>query len=161
MADEKQAVDPVEDKPFKPSSPSSKLNFDGFWEYDNAPQSTEHVEIKEQYNLFIGGEFVTPEKERYFDSVNPATEKTLTSFAEATQQDVDKAVSAARKAYDKTWSKLEARERGKFVFRLARLIQERAREIAVLESLDGGKPIRESRDVDVPSRTLFLLCGMG
>lgn len=150
MADDQQTVDPVEDKPYKPSSPSSKLNFDGLWEYADAPQSTDHAEIKEQYDLFIDGEFVAPEKGLYFDSVNPATEEKLTSFAEATQQDVDKAVSAARKAFDKTWPKLEAKERGKYVFRLARLIQERAREFAVLESLDGGKPIRESRDVDIP-----------
>lgn len=151
MADDQQpTADTIKDQPYKPSSPNSKLNFDGFWEYDDAPQSTDHVEVKEQYDLFIGGEFVVPEKKRYFDSVNPATETTLTSFAEATQQDVDKAVKAARKAYDKSWSQLEAKERGKYIFRLARLIQERAREFAVLESMDGGKPIRESRDVDIP-----------
>ena len=150
MADDQQTADSIEEKPFKPSSPSSKLNFDGFWEYDDAPQSTDSVEIEEQYDLFIGGEFVAPEKERYFDSINPSTEDQLTSFAEATQQDVDKAVKAARKAFEKTWSSVEAKERGKYIFRLARLIQERAREFAILESLDGGKPIRESRDVDVP-----------
>lgn len=149
MADDTTA-DPVEEESYKPSSPSSKLNFDGFWEYDDAPQSTDSVDIKEQYDLFIGGEFISPEKERYFDSVNPATEETLTSFAEATQQDIDKAVRAARKAYEKTWSQLDPKERGKYIFRLARLIQERAREFAILESMDGGKPIRESRDVDIP-----------
>ncbi len=150
MADDQQTAEPVEEKPFKPSSPSSKLNFDGFWEYNDAPQSTDSIEIKDQYDLFIGGEFVAPEKDRYFDSVNPTTEEPLTSFAEATQQDVDKAVKAARKAFTKSWSTLEAKERGKYIFRLARLIQERAREFAILESMDGGKPIRESRDVDVP-----------
>ena len=150
MADDQQTADSVDEKPYKPSSPSSKLNFDGFWEYDEAPQSTESVEVRDQYELFIGGEFTEPEKGRYFDSVNPATEDTLCRFAEATQQDVDKAVSAARKAFEKSWSQLEAKERGKYVFRLARLIQERAREFAILESMDGGKPIRESRDVDVP-----------
>ncbi len=150
MADDQQTADAIEEKPYKPSSPSSKLEFDGFWDYDEAPQSTDHVEIKEQYDLFIGGEFISPEKGRYFDSINPATEEILTSFAEATQQDIDKAVQAARKAYSKTWSQLEAKERGKYIFRLARLIQERAREFAILESMDGGKPIRESRDVDIP-----------
>ena len=150
MSDDQQTADKIEEKPYKPSSPSSKLNFDGFWEYDDAPQDIDHAEVKDQYDLYIGGEFVAPEKGRYFDSLNPATEETLTSFAEATQQDVDKAVKAARKAFEGTWSKLEANERGKYIFRLARLIQERAREFAVLESLDGGKPIRESRDVDIP-----------
>jgi len=119
-------------------------------EYDEAPESADHAEVKDQYELFIGGEFVAPEKERYFSSVNPATEKELTTFAEATQQDVDKAVKAARKAFEGPWSEMEAKERGKYIFRLARLIQERAREFAVLESMDGGKPIRESRDVDIP-----------
>lgn len=150
MADEKNVQVEEDEKPYKPSSPTSKLNFDGFWEYDEAPESTDHVEIKEQYELFINGEFIAPEKERYFSSVNPATEEDLTTFAEATQQDVDKAVKAARKAFDGPWSDMEAKERGKYIFRLARLIQERAREFAVLESLDGGKPIRESRDVDIP-----------
>lgn len=150
MSEDQKTAKAVEEKPFKPSSPSSKLNFDKFWEYDQAPQSTGSVEFDEQYELFIGGEFVAPEKGRYFDSINPATEETLTTFAEATQQDVDKAVKAAREAFNKRWEPLEARERGKYIFRLARMIQERAREFAILESMDGGKPIRESRDVDIP-----------
>lgn len=150
MADKNQTAEPIEEKPYKPSSPTSKLNFDGFWDYDKAPESTGHVDIKEQYELFINGSFVAPEKGRYFSSVNPATEEEITSFAEATQQDVDKAVKAARKAFEGPWSALEAKERGKYIYRLARLVQERAREFAVLESMDGGKPIRESRDVDIP-----------
>ena len=150
MGDDQQTPNTIEEKSFKPSSPNSKLNFEGFWEYDDAPQDIDNADVKDQYDLFIGGEFVAPEKERYFDSINPATEITLTSFAEATKQDVDKAVKAARKAFVKTWSSLEAKERGKYIFRIARLMKERAREFAVLESLDGGKPIRESRDVDVP-----------
>ena len=151
MSDEQKSTDIREqDKPYKPSSPSSKLDFGSRWEYADAPESTDHVEIKDRYELFIGGEFVKPEKERYFTSVNPATEEVLCEVAEATQQDIDKAVKAARKAYENSWSKFSARERGKYVFRLARLIQERAREFAVIESLDGGKPIRESRDVDIP-----------
>lgn len=152
MADEQQTAEQVEQKEeaFKPTSPTSKLNFDGPWKYDEAPQSSDHVEIREQYGLFIDGKFQEPEKGRYFSSINPATEEEISSIAEATQQDVDKAVKAARKAYVKIWSKMDPAERGKYVFRLARLIQERAREFAVIESLDGGKPIRESRDVDIP-----------
>ena len=140
----------IQEKPYKPSSPTGKLNFKSDWEYSEAPESTEHASIAEKYGLFINGEFVEPEKGRYFNSVNPANEDVLSEIAEATQQDVNKAVEAARKAYDKTWSKLEAKERGKYIFRLARLIQERAREFSVIESMDGGKPIRESRDVDIP-----------
>lgn len=136
--------------PFKASSPGSKLDFKGVWEYDDAPENTDHIELKEQYELFIGGEFVKPEKGRYIDSVNPAKEEIISRFAEATQQDVNKAVYAARKAYEKTWSGLKPNERGKYIFRIARLIQERAKEFSVIESLDGGKPIRESRDVDIP-----------
>lgn len=150
MSDKNKTVEVAEEESYKPTSPSSKLNFDGFWEYDDAPQSTDSVEVKDQYDLFIDGEFVEPAKGRYFDSVNPATEETLTSFGEATQQDVDSAVSAARNAFENEWSSISAKERGKYIFRIARLIQERAREFAILESMDGGKPIRESRDVDVP-----------
>ena len=119
------------------------------WEFAPAPESTSHAKIDESYGLFIGGEFVESSGER-FESVNPATEEKISGITEATKADVNKAVSAARKAYDKTWSKMPGLERGKYVFRIARLIQERARELAVVESLDGGKPIRESRDVDIP-----------
>lgn len=139
-----------QEKPYKPSSPNSKLDFSSLWEYADAPQSAEHVEIEEQYDLFIGGEFVKPEKGRYFKTINPANEEVLAEIAEATQQDIDKAVEAARKAFKKSWGPLSPGERGKYIFRLARLIQERAREFSVIESMDGGKPIRESRDVDIP-----------
>ncbi|MFH5832461.1 aldehyde dehydrogenase family protein [Halalkalibaculum sp. DA3122] len=152
MTEEKKSTesqDPNE-QPFKPSSPSSKLHFGSQWAYADAPESTSHVEINDQYDLFIGGRFIEPEKGRYFNTINPATEKPLAEIAEATQQDVDKAVKSARKAFKKSWSTLPGKERGKYVFRLARLIQERAKEFAVIESMDGGKPIRESRDVDIP-----------
>lgn len=138
------------EEPFKPSSPTSKLNFNTDWEYSEAPESTDHITLDDRYGLFINGKFIEPEKERYFKSINPANEEILAEIAEATQQDVNKAVEAARKTYDKTWSKLEAKERGKYIFRIARLIQERAREFSVIETMDGGKPIRESRDVDIP-----------
>jgi aldehyde dehydrogenase (NAD+) len=130
--------------------PENKLAFDGGWEYAPAPESTDHVRIDKRYGLFINGEFVAPEKGRYFDTVNPATEEKLSRVAEAGAADVDKAVKAAREAYRKTWSRMKPAERGKYIYRIARIIQERAREFAVVESLDGGKPIRESRDIDIP-----------
>jgi aldehyde dehydrogenase (NAD+) len=126
------------------------LNFATDWSYAPAPESTDHVEIENRYDLFIGGKFVPPSKGNYFNTINPGTEKRLSSVAEAEKTDVNRAVKAARTAYDKYWSKLTATERGKYIFRIARVLQERAREFAVIESLDGGKPIRESRDVDVP-----------
>lgn len=136
--------------PYKPTSPNSKLDFQSVWEYAPAPQNSDFAEVKDQYDLFIGGKFVKPSKSRYFKSTNPATEEVITEFAEATQKDVDSAVKAARKAFEGEWSRISGKERGKYIFRLARMIQERAREFAVLESMDGGKPIRESRDVDIP-----------
>jgi aldehyde dehydrogenase (NAD+) len=100
--------------------------------------------------LFINGKFVPPTKGKYFDTINPANEKKIAEIASATSEDVDKAVKAARNAYEKVWSKLAPTERGKYIYRIARVLQERAREFAVIESMDGGKSIRESRDVDVP-----------
>ncbi|MEN9839497.1 MAG: hypothetical protein RL177_976 [Bacteroidota bacterium] len=136
-------------KTLEKTSSGLRLDFNGVWGYDAAPEDTGHVTIAAQYELFIGGNFVPPDTKRYFPSVNPANEQTLSLIAEAGATDVDKAVSAARVAFA-SWSKLPGSERGKYLFRIARLIQERAREFAIIESLDGGKPIRESRDVDVP-----------
>jgi aldehyde dehydrogenase (NAD+) len=129
---------------------TNKLAFDGGWQYSPAPESTDHIHIDERYGLFIGGEFVDPAAGSYFSSINPATEETLTEVSLATGEDVDRAVAAARKAFKGPWSKMKAAERGKYIYRLARILQERAREFAVIESLDGGKPIRESRDIDIP-----------
>ncbi|MCZ6879927.1 MAG: aldehyde dehydrogenase family protein [Gammaproteobacteria bacterium] len=129
---------------------TNKLAFDTDWQYAPAPESTDHVRIDEQYELFIGGEFVAPKEGRYFDSINPANEKVLARIASAGKDDVDRAVKAARKAYQTSWSKLKPAERAKYIYRIARVLQERAREFAVIESLDGGKPIRESRDIDIP-----------
>jgi len=126
------------------------LDFKNNWGYDPAPESTGHVQLKKQYELFIGGRFVKPESGKYFNTVNPASEETIAKIAQASSKDVDKAVKAARKAYDNVWSKMPGKERGKYIFRIARLLQEKAREFAVIESLDGGKPIRESRDIDIP-----------
>ena len=119
------------------------------FEYAPAPESRAIVSIKESYGLFIDGEFTPSQDGRAFKTISPATEEVLAEVTEAGPADVDRAVTAARQAYDNTWSKMAGKDRGKYLFRLARIIQERARELAVLESLDNGKPIRESRDVDL------------
>ena len=129
---------------------SVALNFATDWKYAPAPESASHIKLNSRYDLFINGKFTPPARGDYFDTINPATEKKLAQVASATGDDVDKAVKSARTAYEKTWRKLHAKERGKYIYRIARIIQERARELAVIESMDGGKPIRESRDVDVP-----------
>jgi aldehyde dehydrogenase (NAD+) len=118
------------------------------WEFSPAPETTP-VALPERTNLFINGKFTPPDSKKFFPTINPANEVTLSSIAEGNERDVDAAVSAARKALRK-WSKTKPAERAKYLFRIARRIQERSRELAVLESMDGGKPIRESRDVDVP-----------
>ena len=120
------------------------------FEYSEAPESREVVTIKEKNQLFIGGKWVNPSEDKYFPTINPADGEVLSQVAEASAKDVDQAVQAARKAYENTWSKMSGANRGKYLFRVARIIQERAREIAVLETIDNGKPIKESRDVDIP-----------
>ena len=129
---------------------SRRLDFGPAWEYSPAPESRDHVTIRPRYDLYIDGAFVRPKSGRTFQTVNPATEEVLAEVAEAGAADVDRAVRAARRAHAEVWSKLRPAERAKYLYRLARMIQERARELAVLESLDGGKPIRESRDIDLP-----------
>ncbi|WP_433184958.1 aldehyde dehydrogenase family protein [Actinoallomurus sp. CA-150999] len=118
------------------------------FEYAPAPESRGIVDIKASYGLFVDGEFV--EAKSSFKTINPATEETLAEVADASADDVDRAVAAARRAYDTVWGPMPGAERAKYLFRIARLIQERSRELAVLESIDNGKPIRESRDVDLP-----------
>jgi len=120
------------------------------FEYAPAPESTAIASISSDYGLFINGKFQAPHSKKKFESINPATEETLAKIAFADEVDVDKAVKAARTAYTKVWSKLSGKERAKYLFRIARLLQERSREFAVVESLDNGKPIRETRDVDIP-----------
>jgi aldehyde dehydrogenase (NAD+) len=129
---------------------SSKLAFNDGWQYAPAPESTDHVTVDDRYGLFIGGEFVEPADGLYFDTINPASEERLASVALAGRADVDRAVGAARRAFTGPWSKMKAADRGKYIYRIARILQERAREFAVIETLDGGKPIRESRDIDIP-----------
>jgi aldehyde dehydrogenase (NAD+) len=127
-----------------------RLTFGNKWDFAPAPEDNKYIPIASRHELFIGGKFVAPSSGKYFPSINPATEQTLTEIAAADEADVDKAVKAARRAYEKVWSKMPGRERGKYLYRIARIIQEKARELAVLETMDGGKPIKESRDVDLP-----------
>ena len=119
------------------------------WDYAPAPEATDHLRLRERYGLFIAGEFCEPAEPRYVASINPASEASLAEVAWAGQADIARAVEVARAAQPR-WAALPGRERGKYIFRIARLIQERARELAVTETLDGGKPLRESRDVDIP-----------
>jgi aldehyde dehydrogenase (NAD+) len=126
------------------------IDFSSDWNLVPAPESTATIKLKESYDLFINGKFVKPKSGKYFDTINPANEKVLAKVAEANEEDIDLAVKSARKAYNSTWSKLSGKERGKYLYRIARIIQERSREFAVVETLNGGKAIRESRDVDVP-----------
>jgi aldehyde dehydrogenase (NAD+) len=120
------------------------------WDYAPAPESREIVTVAPEYGLFLDGEFVPSAAGQSFPTVNPATEEPLAQVAEAGPEDVDKAVTAARRAFERVWGPMPGAERAKYLYRIARLLQERSREFAVLETLDNGKPIRESRDTDVP-----------
>lgn len=128
----------------------AKENNNESWEYAPSLESTAHIQLKKKYDLFIDGKWVKPKSGKYFKSINPANEEVLAEVAKANESDVDLAVKAARKAYTNVWSKMAPTERAKYIYRIARLMQERAREFAVIETLDAGKTIRESRDVDVP-----------
>ena len=119
------------------------------WGYAPAPESTDIASVKDTYDLYIGGRWVAPESGEYLKTINPATEEVLAQIPVAGDADVDRAVAAARDGA-KTWQGLAPSERAKYTFRLARVLQERARELAVLETMNGGKPIKESRDIDVP-----------
>jgi aldehyde dehydrogenase (NAD+) len=120
------------------------------WEYSPAPESREVVHLEERYGLYIGGQFVEPLSNERYTTIDPAREESLAEVAQAGKADVDRAVKAAREAYGERWSAIRPSERAKYLFRIARILQERSREFAVLESMNGGKPIRESRDVDLP-----------
>ncbi|HEY3125510.1 MAG TPA: aldehyde dehydrogenase family protein, partial [Candidatus Limnocylindria bacterium] len=120
------------------------------WEYAPAPEARDIVRLEERYGLFIGGKFVEPLSGERYTTIDPAREEPLSEVAQANKADVNRAVKAARGAFEGSWSKLRPSERAKYLFRIARILQERSREFAVLESLNGGKPIRESRDVDIP-----------
>jgi len=118
------------------------------WNYSKSIEDPKHIKLKSEYDMFIGGKWVKPKK--YFDTINPFNEEVIAKVAYASDEDVNKAVNAAEKAYDKVWSKTSPKDRGKYIFRIARIIQEKAREFAVIESMDGGKAIKESKTVDIP-----------
>src|SRR5467141_3288718 len=127
-----------------------RLDFGERWSYAPALEANSYIKLRNRCQLFINGRFVSPKSFQYFDSINPATEEKLAEIGSANKGDVDLAVKAARRSYKNVWSKMPGRERGKYLYRIARIIQEKARELAVLESMDGGKPIKESRDIDLP-----------
>jgi aldehyde dehydrogenase (NAD+) len=133
----------------KKTNPTRELVFGDLWEYDPAPETAE-PKLKKRYDLFINGKFVAPKKGKYFASINPATEIKIADIALGDAADVDAACKAAQKAFETVWGKLPGAERGKYLYRIARLLQDHAREFAVAETLDGGKPIKESRDFDIP-----------
>ena len=134
----------------KTARPTSReLVFGDLWEFDPAPETAD-PKLKTRYDLFIHGQFVKPSAGKYFDSINPATEEKIADIALAGSTDVDLAFRSARKAYDSVWGRMPGAERGKYLYRIARLLQDHAREFAIAETMDGGKPIKESRDFDVP-----------
>ena len=134
-------------KPVRVSS--RELIFGNLWEFDPAPETAD-PKLKTKYDLFINGEFTAPSGGKYFPTINPATEQKIADIALASTTNVDAAYQAAQKAFDSVWSKMPGKERGKYIYRIARLLQDHAREFAVAETMDGGKPIKESRDFDVP-----------
>jgi len=138
------------DRQTRKTPEKAALDFGQAWGYAPAPEANDHVRIAPRYELFIGGKWVAPQSGAYFDTISPSTEQKLSEVAEANEQDVAAAVESARHAYEKYWSKLRPIERGKYIYRIARVIQEKSRELAIVESMDGGKPIKESRDVDLP-----------
>jgi aldehyde dehydrogenase (NAD+) len=125
-----------------------ELTFYNIWDYSTSLEDNSYVKIKKRYDLFIGGKWISSNK--YFNTINPATEEILSEIAYANEKEVDLAVNSAKEAYEKYWSKLKPTERAKYIFRIARLIQERSRELAIVETMDNGKPIRETRDFDIP-----------
>jgi aldehyde dehydrogenase (NAD+) len=142
---------PAASRPAKKTArPTSReLVFGDLWEFDPAPETAD-PKLKTRYDLFIHGQFVKPSAGKYFDSINPATEEKIADIALAGSTDVDLAFRSARKAYDSVWGRMPGAERGKYLYRIARLLQDHAREFAIAETMDGGKPIKESRDFDVP-----------
>jgi aldehyde dehydrogenase (NAD+) len=130
------------------------------WEYAPAPESRDIANLKPSYRMFVDGEFVEGGGEP-LKTVNPGTEEVLAEVSTASKEDVDRAVKAARRAYDRVWGRMPGGERAKYIYRIARMIAERARELAVLESLDNGKPIKESRDVDVPTASAHFFYHAG
>ena len=141
-------IDKSDEKAIRSSTARAAKDSPPGWDYSPAPE-TSKVTIKPSYGLFIDGKFAEPKGAKRFATINPSTEATLSEVVQATPADVNRAVAAARAALPK-WAGLPASERAKFIFRIARRIQERGRELAIIETLDSGKPIKESRDVDIP-----------
>jgi aldehyde dehydrogenase (NAD+) len=129
--------------------PRTEVAAPASWDYAPSLEGREIVSLERRYGLYIGGKHISPKSRSWFTTISPATEEPLAEIAQAGQKDVALAVGAAREAF-RTWSRRKPAERAKVLFRIARVLQERARELAVAESLDGGKPIKESRDVDLP-----------
>ena len=132
------------------SSKIKSLKYNGKWDFSPSIESLENISIQKEYQLFINGKFQKPLAKKYFPSINPTNEQQLSRIAKADSKDVDLAVNSARAAFYGQWSKISAKERAKYIYRIARIIQEKSKELAVVETLDGGKPIRESRDIDIP-----------
>ena len=132
------------------SSKIKALKYNGKWDFSPSIESLENISIQKEYQLFINGKFQKPLAKKYFLSINPTNEQQLSRIAKADSKDVDLAVNSARAAFNGQWSKISAKERAKYIYRIARIIQEKYKELAIVETLDGGKPIRESRDIDIP-----------
>lgn len=132
------------------SSKIKSLKYNGKWDFSPSIESLENLSIKKEYQLFINGQFQKPVGKKYFSSINPTNEQQLSRIAKAESEDVDMAVKSARAAFNGQWGDISAKERAKYIYRIARLVQEKSKELAIVESLDGGKPIRESRDIDIP-----------
>ena len=132
------------------SSKIKSLKYNGKWDFSPSTESIENLSIQKEYQLFINGQFQQPLAKKYFPSINPSNEQQLSRIAKAESEDVDMAVKSARAAFNGQWGKISGKERAKYIYRIARLIQEKSKELAIVETLDGGKPIRESRDIDIP-----------
>ena len=132
------------------SSKIKTLKYNGKWDFSPSIESIENLSIQKEYQLFINGQFQQPLAKKYFPSINPSTEQQLSRIAKAESEDVDVAVKSARAAFNGQWGKISGKERAKYIYRIARIIQEKSKELAIVETLDGGKPIRESRDIDIP-----------
>ena len=132
------------------SSKIKSLKYNGKWDFSPSIESTENLSIQKEYQLFINGQFQQPLAKKYFPSINPSNEQQLSRIAKAESEDVDMAVKSARAAFNGQWGKISGKERAKYIYRIARLVQEKSKELAIVETLDGGKPIRESRDIDIP-----------
>ena len=132
------------------SSKIKSLKYNGKWDFSPSIESLDNLSIKKEYQLFINGQFQKPLSKKYFSSINPSNEQQLSRIAKAEYKDVDIAVSSARDAFNGHWGEISGKERAKYIYRIARIIQEKAKELAIAETLDGGKPIRESRDIDIP-----------